>query len=307
MGVDLEALTGDLTAIRNRLATVTGYRRLTDGQRAAVEEVRTRAQIALDRIAAVQAPTEPEPPDDPGPEPTPDPPADDEYAPPARARVVVNAPNGTIVEPDTHYVDPQGALIWSDGIHDVTVTGATRITTVLRGAQRLHIEGTKDRPIDSGPRNDGGDLLQIKAGRNGEIPEDITIRHWHLHDVSRGTELKHSDGVQVMCGRRIRLIDCHATNVDVQPYFVRDAGGYGSDGGGAGGGPIEDVLLLRCSAVGSPTGHNNINVAGDKEVGKAGRFVPTRVRIVDCWGDKSAVMDAAARRAGGEIINWRRI
>lgn len=68
--LDLEALTDDLNAIRNRLTTVTGYQRLTESQRAAVEAVRVRAQIALDRIAAAQ---QPDPAPDPEPEPTPDP------------------------------------------------------------------------------------------------------------------------------------------------------------------------------------------------------------------------------------------
>ncbi|WWT39957.1 hypothetical protein [Microcystis phage Mae-JY09] len=71
MGDLHDALRADLTAIRNRLDTVAGYRVLNPVQREAVLAVQRRADLALARLAA--PPVTPPPPDPPPVEPPPPP------------------------------------------------------------------------------------------------------------------------------------------------------------------------------------------------------------------------------------------
>lgn len=301
MSVDFDALVGDLTAIRNRLETVTGYRRLTVSQREAVEDVRTRAQIALDRIAAAQQPV-PDPVPEPEPEPEPTPPTTpvDDYPPPPRSRTVVAAPNGTTVEEDTHYVDPQGALVWSDGIAHVTVTGARSLPTIINGWQDVHVEGTPDRPILFPGRHDGRDALQVKGSNGGPQPEDVTIKHWRVENIDRRDNPDgHPDGLQLMSGQRIAFIDCVMVNVAVQPWFVK------REGPSAGGGLIADILFLRCGsdsqgAEGYYSFHLDHSPTSSLEAAR-------NVRLVDCYGDRRYEMDALVAANGGEVTGWRTI
>lgn len=222
----------------------------------------------------------------------------DPFNPPTRTFTVNNAPAGTTVQANTFYNNPQGSLTFPANIEHVTVVGAKTLPTIIRGWRDVHIQGTSSSYMDSGPRSDGGDLCQLKREVGGQVPEDITIRYWHGHDVTRPAG-KHSDGIQLMCGRRITLVDCSMYKVAVQPFFVRDAGAS------AGGGPVEDITFLRCTSdADGAEGFYAFRVAGDDEVGKAGRYVPQRVKIVDCSGDKGVSMDAAAVSAGGEVINY---
>lgn len=227
----------------------------------------------------------------------PDPtPPDPELTPPARANTVNNAAPGTTVVTNTHYANPQGALVFPDEIEHVTVTGAKTMPTICAGWQDVWVQGTSDAWINSGPRTDGGDLLQIKGGPGGgQLPADITIRYWYGHDVDRsGNPEGHPDGVQIMGGSRITFVDCLMERVAVQPFFAKP------EGPAAGGGVIEDILFLRCSSDSQGAeGYYAFRIAQT-----ASGTAPWRVRIVDCSGDRGVGMDANAISQGGEIINW---
>jgi hypothetical protein len=228
-----------------------------------------------------------------------EPPPSDEFTPPARANTVENAPSGTTVANDTYYLNPQGTLSFPRRVQRVTVVGLTKGPWGLSGVKDVWLQGTPTVPIEWGPKVDA-DLFQIKAWE-GVFTEDVTVRYFWMHDVTR-TGSFHTDGLQLMQGQRVRFIDGRADNVSVQPYFVRDASG---NGWGAGGGPIEDILFLRVEERGT-TGFYSWRIAGDDEVGDANRYVPTRVRIVDSCGSKNIAMDAAVKNAGGEIVNYRK-
>jgi len=307
MAIDLEALTGDLTAIRNRLTTVTGYRRLTESQRDAVEDVRTRAQIALDRIAATQAPAEPEPPVEPTPVPSPDPDPEptpesvDDYPPPPRLHTVVGAAPGTVVQDDTWYVDPQGSLDFPQGVRRVTVTDA-KVMPWLCGPQDVYVAGTAEQPIRTGPRHDGGDGTQLKAAfkgpRAGQQPEDVTFRHWVCEDIDRrdGPD-GHPDGIQIMAGTRVTLVDCHMRRVAVQPFFAKMAGAS------IGGGPIVDLTFVRCTSIAAGAeGYYSWRLSHSAT---DTREAPRNVRLIDCGGDRGVGVDQAIRANGYEAIGWR--
>lgn len=233
-----------------------------------------------------------------------------DLTPPPRANTVVNAPAGTTVVNDTFYLDPLGSLQIPNLTQRVTILGAKTIPTQARGWRDVHIEGYPDAPFSAGPRTDGRDLLQIKRGSElGVIPERLTFRYGYGHDVTRPPGSgEHPDGVQLMCGRHIVFADWFMERVSVQPFFARDGG---QD---AWGGPIEDITYLRCGARGQAEGFNNFRISGDDELVdpdgdpagpvKSGRYVPTRVRVLDCYGDKGPSMDSACVVRGGQVVNF---
>ena len=143
------------------------------------------------------------------------------------------------------------------------------------------------------------DLMQIKRSSSSvPPPSNLTFRYFRMHDLSR-TGSKHTDGLQLMAGRNIRFIDGISENVDVQPFFARDSGST------AGGGPIEDILFQRITVTGTG-GYYAFRISGNDEAASGGN-VPTRVKIVDCAGDKGVSIDSAAVSLGSEAINFRRL
>ena len=176
-------------------------------RRQAILDRARRAQDALAAAEVLEPPVvEPPPPE---PEPEPEPPDDGVPAPPPRDRVIENAPPGVMAAPGCFYLNPQGAVILPVGVRGVTVVGLTRIGagTTLKGVRDVHLEGYPDRPIDTGPGVDidGAQVKRTEAG--GQVPEDVTIRYWRIHDIARGPKRTHTDGVQFMCGRRFLFAD----------------------------------------------------------------------------------------------------
>ena len=218
--------------------------------------------------------------------------------PPARANTVVNAPSGTRVQSDTYYRDPQGSLSYPNGIQRVTVVGAKQMPGYVNDWQDVWIEGKPDAYMNLGPGVDV-DLMQIKRSSSSvPPPSNLTFRYFRMHDLSR-TGDKHTDGLQLMAGRNIRFIDGVSENVDVQPFFARDSGST------AGGGPIEDILFQRVTVTGTG-GYYAFRISGNDEAATGGN-VPTRVKIVDCAGDKGVSIDSAAAKLGSEAINYRKL
>lgn len=219
--------------------------------------------------------------------------------PPPRAATVVNAPPGTVVRSDTFYKDPLGQLRYPDDLQRVTVVGAKNMPDYVRIWKDVWVEGKPDAPMELGP-GVNEDLMQIKKNpSSAEVPEDLTFRYFYIHDLTR-TGSQHTDGVQLMAGRRIRFLDGVVERVDTQPFFVRDSGRA------AGGGPIEDITFQRIKVTGSREAFYSFRISGNDEAASGGS-VPTRVLIIDCSGDKGVSIDQAAAARGSRAINFRRL
>lgn len=216
--------------------------------------------------------------------------------PPVRGRIVRNAPSGTVAQSDTHYIDPVGSLSWPNNANRVTVTGAVVMPGFVRGWQDVWVEGRPDRPMVLGPGVDT-DLMQIKRypTATGMDPADLTFRYFLMRDLTR-TGSKHTDGLQLMAGKRIRFIDGESRNVNTQPWFVKDSGDT------AGGGVLEDIEFRRLYVHACPGAIYAFRISGDAQ----DAHTPTRVKIVDCRSDMNWSIDPMCAAAGCEAINFQR-
>jgi hypothetical protein len=236
--------------------------------------------------------TAPEPAPEPEPEPKPTPaptpaPDDAEALGPARAneRDCNGASVSLVAVNNTRYIDCPGVKVPEKAKH-LTIVGTQAPATVLKGVVDVYIGGRPGALMNSGPRSDGHDLLQIKRASDGTIPDGITLRWMRFHDLTReGTA--HTDGIQVMAGRNGKILDSRFERVDVQPIFFRYAGAS------AGGGPIEDWLVARSYIQKPPTGYYAIRISGNGDA-----LVPTRITLRDLSLTANVSVDRAAVNAG---------
>ena len=215
--------------------------------------------------------------------------------PPRRHERDCHGGNVSIVAADnTRYIDCPGVAIPPNAQH-VTVVGDTAPASVLKGVVDVYMGGRPGALMNSGPRSDGNDLLQIKRWPigTGVIPDGITLRWMRFHDLSRpGSE--HPDGIQIMAGRNGKILDSRFERTDLQPIFFRYAGET------AGGGPIADWTIARTFIQKPPNGYYAIRIAGNGDA-----LVPTRITLRDLTLTADIGIDRAAFNAGFTADNLR--
>lgn len=229
---------------------------------------------------------------DPPDPPPPPPPSSDA---PARS-TTITAQSGLTAQNDTRYIDCPGLSIPSN-VQRITVIGSQFPTTQLKGVKDVWIEGRPNALMNAGPRTDGGDLLQVKmwpvSGGTPVSPDDITLRWIRFHDVSRPSgSSAHPDGIQVMAGKRGRILSCRFESCDVQPIFLNHSGSLS-----AGGGEITDWLIEDCYIDGPPTGFYAINVGPNSTPADAER-ISKRCVVKNCRVAKNVRIGQAAVNNG---------